>query len=237
VLVAGFPAGPWGTNCYVVAPGKGQECLVIDPGQDAAAGVEDVVRENGLKPVAVVLTHGHVDHIWSVIPVCGAHDVPAYIHPDDRVLLTDPGRALSAETREMVSGALFGGRITFGEPDDVRELTDGGLLELAGLRLTVTHTPGHTTGSVTFHSDGTGAGDPPVLFSGDLLFKDGVGRTDLPGGDHQELLRSLAKVTTPLPDETLVLSGHGAETTIGRERSVNPYLQQAAPPPGRGRGL
>lgn len=236
MLVAGFPAGSWGTNCYLVAPGKGQECVVIDPGQDAAAGVEDVVRENGLKPVAVILTHGHVDHIWSVVPVCGAHDVPAYIHPDDRDLLTDPGRALSPETRTAISGALFGGRVEFSEPDDVRELTDGGVLEIAGLRFTVTHTPGHTTGSVTFGTDGS-SDDPPVLFSGDLLFKDGVGRTDLPGGSYDELLRSLAKVTLPLPDETLVLSGHGAETTLGRERAGNPWLQEAVPPAGRGRGL
>ena len=233
MLVAGFPAGSWGTNCYVVAPGKGEECVIIDPGQDAAPGVEDVVRENGLKPVAVVLTHGHIDHMWSVVPVCGAHDVPAFIHPDDRVLLTDPARALSAETREAISGALFGGRVTFGEPDDVRELTDGAVLELAGLRLAVSHAPGHTRGSVTF---GTEDGEAPVLFSGDLLFKNGVGRTDLPGGDYQELLASLARVCLPLPDETLVLSGHGAETTIGQERAANPFLQEAAPfaPPSRG---
>jgi glyoxylase-like metal-dependent hydrolase (beta-lactamase superfamily II) len=236
VLVAGFPAGSWGTNCYVVAPGRGEECIVIDPGQDATSGVEDVVRENGLKPVAVLLTHGHIDHMWSVLPVCGAHDVPAFIHPEDRVLLTDPVRALSRETREMLSGSLFAGRVSFGEPDDVRELGDGEALELAGLSLTVDHTPGHTRGSVTFRT-AAGESDPPVLFSGDLLFKDGVGRTDLLGGNYEELLQSLARVCLPLPDETVVLSGHGAETTIGRERATNPYLQEAVPFAGPSRGL
>jgi hydroxyacylglutathione hydrolase len=231
VLVAGFPAGSWATNCYVVATGRGQECVVVDPGQDAAPGVDDLVRENGLKPVAVVLTHGHLDHTWSVMPVCGAHDVPAYVHPDDRVLLTDPLRALSRETREALSGGLFGGRMQVGEPDDVRELTDGATLELAGLSLTVSHAPGHTQGSVTFGTAGSDA-DPPVLFSGDLLFK------GLPGGDHAQLLDSLARVCLPLPDETVVLSGHGPETTIGHERVHNPWLAPLAPPaPAPGRGL
>jgi hydroxyacylglutathione hydrolase len=243
VLVAGFPAGSWGTNCYVVATDRGQECVVIDPGQDAAAGVEDVVRENGLKPVAVILTHGHVDHTWSVVPVCGAHDVPAFIHPDDRELLADPGLALSRETRDALSSGLFGGRIEFSEPDDVRALADGGVLELAGLTFAVTHAPGHTRGSVTFSTPG-GSEDPPVLFSGDLLFKNSVGRTDLPGGDHAQLLESLTKVCAPLPDETVLLSGHGPDSTIGHERATNPWLRsidtavrRTVPDAPKGRGL
>ena len=225
MLVAGFPAGSWGTNCYVVAPGPGHECVVIDPGQNAAAGVEDLVREHRLRPVAVLLTHGHIDHVWSVVPVCGAHDVPAYIHADDRVLLTDPARGLSPETREMLSGLLTAGTMTFDEPSEVRELADGGVLELAGLEFTVSHAPGHTRGSVTFATPAAPA-DPPVLFSGDLLFREGVGRSDLPGGDPDALMASLARVCLPLPDETLVLSGHGGETTIGHERAANPWLRR-----------
>ena len=95
MLIAGFPAGSFQTNCYLVAPGPGEECVIIDPGQDAEPGIAEVLAEHRLKPVAVVLTHGHIDHIWSVAPVCGARGIPAYIHPGDRALLSDPARGLS----------------------------------------------------------------------------------------------------------------------------------------------
>ena len=91
MLVVGFPAGPWGTNCWVVAPAAGEQCVIVDPGKDSAEGIEEAVREHGLAPVAVLLTHGHIDHVWSVVPVCGARGIPAYLHPSDRHLLTDPG--------------------------------------------------------------------------------------------------------------------------------------------------
>ena len=98
MLIAGFPAGSWGTNCYVVATGQGAECIVIDPA-GRGQGVDEVVRENKLKPVAVLLTHGHIDHMFSVLPVCGAYDSTAWIHPDDRHLLSDPMAGISAERR------------------------------------------------------------------------------------------------------------------------------------------
>jgi glyoxylase-like metal-dependent hydrolase (beta-lactamase superfamily II) len=225
VLVAGFPAGSFQTNCYVVAPAAGAECVVIDPGQDAVKDLDDLLREHRLKPVAVLLTHGHIDHTWSVVPVCGARDVPAWIHPEDRELLSDPGKGLSLQTQQM----FFGG-LEFSEPDDVRELSDGVTMELAGLEITVDHAPGHTRGSVTFRV-------PGVMFSGDLLFAGSIGRTDLPGGDYATILRSLANVCLTLPDETTVLPGHGPQTTIGRERATNPYLKEAAPHGGPTRGL
>ena len=228
MLVAGFPAGSFATNCYVVAPAAGEECVIIDPGQDATEGVEEILREHRLKPVAVILTHGHLDHVWSVAPVCGARDVPAFIHPDDRELLSDPAKGFG-----VTSAQLFGG-LTLSEPDDVRELSDGAVLELAGLELTVEHAPGHTPGSVTFR---TPFEDVQVMFSGDLLFAGSIGRTDLPGGDHQAILRSLARVCLPLPDETVVLPGHGPQTTIGRERVSNPYMSDLAPSQGPGRGF
>jgi len=222
VLIAGFPAGAWGTNCYVAATGPGSECVVIDPGQDAAEGVDQVVRENNLKPVAVLLTHGHIDHMWSVLPVCGTYDSTAYIHPDDRHLLADPMAGISPETARM----LLGGDYTFAEPDDVSELKDGAQLELAGLRFTVDHTPGHTRGSVTFTTPYDGPEDvPAVLFSGDVLFAGSIGRTDLPGGDHPTMLHTLATKILPMRDEIVVLPGHGGQTTIGREKATNPYLQ------------
>jgi glyoxylase-like metal-dependent hydrolase (beta-lactamase superfamily II) len=159
VLVAGFPAGSFAANCYLVAAAPGEQCLIIDPGQDAERGIEEIVERYRLQPAAVLLTHGHVDHIWSVAPVCGARDIPAYIHPDDRALLTDPARGVSLAPGQR----LFGG-ITFTEPDDVRELTDGAVLQLAGVEVVVDHAPGHTPGSVTFRLPA--AAEPGTLFSG-----------------------------------------------------------------------
>jgi glyoxylase-like metal-dependent hydrolase (beta-lactamase superfamily II) len=229
VLIAGFPAGAWGTNCYLVAPAAGEECVIIDPGHEAAQGVEETLAKHRLKPVAVILTHGHIDHVASVVPVCGAHGVPAWIHPEDRYMLTDPEKALGRSIGQPLLGEL-----SIGEPDDVKELADGSVLQLAGMELTVAHAPGHTKGSVTFRlpeTDG-GTGIPSVLFSGDLLFAGSVGRTDLPGGNTAELYESLARVCLPLDDSTVVLSGHGPQTTIGRERAANPYLGEAARGPG-----
>ena len=216
MLVTGFPAGAFAANCYLVAPARGAECVIVDPGQDAQQGIDELLVRYRLKPIAVLLTHGHIDHMWSVAPVCGAKGIPAYIHPDDRELLADPAKGLSL----AVGQQLFGG-ITFTEPDDVRELADGSALSLAGLDFTVRHTPGHTPGSVTFGSENG-------LFSGDLLFAGSIGRTDLPGGDHQAMLRSLARTLT-LPDDTLVLPGHGPQTTIGAERRTNPFLTGLVP--------
>ncbi|MBZ5741183.1 MBL fold metallo-hydrolase [Nocardioides mangrovi] len=226
MLIAGFPAGPWGTNCYVAATGPGSECVVIDPGKDAAGGVADVVREHRLKPVAVLVTHGHVDHMWCVAPVAGTYDATAWIHPADRHLLANPMAGMSRETTAM----LLGGSYEFAEPDDVRELTDLQELEIAGLRFVVDHTPGHTEGSVTFRTPydapSPGAADvSEVMFSGDLLFAGSIGRTDLPGGDHLTMLQSLKSKVLPLADDVVVLPGHGEQTSIGRERVTNPFLQ------------
>lgn len=237
MLVAGFPAGSYAANCYVVAPGAGEECVIIDPGQDASAGIDELLTEHRLKPVAVLLTHGHFDHTWSVVPVCGARDVPAYIHPADRDLLADPAKGFDLLAKQQLLGGL-----TFSEPDDVRELGDGRTLDLAGVRLVVDHAPGHTGGSVSFRMPADAAGETPdVLFTGDLLFEGSIGRTDLPGGDHAAILRSLAEVCLPLPDPTVVLPGHGAQTTIGRERATNPFLAgpagEGTAPSGPSRGL
>jgi hydroxyacylglutathione hydrolase len=223
MLIAGFPAGSFAANCYIVASEPGAECLIIDPGQDAEAGIEELVAKYRLRPAAVLATHGHIDHIWSIAPVCGARNIPAYIHPDDRGLLSDPARGLSL----LAGQQLFGG-ITFAEPDDVLELADGMTLELAGISMVVDHAPGHTPGSVTFRL-------PDTMFTGDLLFAGSIGRTDLPGGDYQTILDSLARVCLPLPDDTVVLAGHGPQTTIGAERATNPFLAGLTPPAGPGR--
>jgi hydroxyacylglutathione hydrolase len=258
VLVAGFPAGAFAANCYIVAPAPGEECVIIDPGQDAQPGIDEVLAEHRLRPAAVLLTHGHIDHIWSVAPVCGAKGIPAYIHPDDRALLSDPAKGLPLGAGQQ----LFGG-LEFTEPDDVKELADGMTLSLVGLEIVVNHAPGHTEGSVAFRvpldppnsaqgQSKTGAAETPgapgapdapagdaggILFSGDLLFAGSIGRTDLPGGDYPTILRSLARVCLTLPDDTVVLSGHGPQTTIGAERRTNPFLTGLTPQSGPRRGL
>ncbi|QIG43514.1 MBL fold metallo-hydrolase [Nocardioides anomalus] len=222
MLIAAFPAGPWGTNCYVVATAPGSECVVIDPGMEATDGVARVVEEHRLKPVSVLVTHGHVDHMFCVAPVAGGYDATAWVHPDDRHLLSDPLSGMSPETARM----MLGGDYSWEEPDDVRELDDLQELELAGVRFVVDHTPGHTRGSVTFRSPYPDLDDvSEVMFAGDLLFAGSIGRTDLPGGDHPAMLRSLATKVLPLADDVVVLPGHGEQTTIGRERATNPFLQ------------
>lgn len=236
-MIAAFPAGPWATNCYVVATGKGTECIIIDPGKDAMPAIDEVVRENRLLPVAVMVTHGHLDHMWSVTPVCDSRDIPAYIHPADKHLLANPLAGMSSDT-EMLFEQMTGGRMQFVEPDDVREMTDGTELELAGLTFTVRHTPGHTPGSAIFLTSAEGD-VPPIMYSGDLLFKGSIGRTDLPGGDTAQMMRSLSDVVLHQPPEMAVLPGHGPQTTIGEELQVNPFLEQARhhslqQPPGRG---
>src|SRR5919201_960143 len=219
MLVAGFPAGMFQTNCWLAASGPGQEAVVIDPGQDALPGIQELCRRHRLKPVAALVTHGHLDHMWTVAPLADGYGIPAWIHPRDRHLLTDPGAGLAPETRPLL------GELRFAEPDDVRELTDGQVLELAGLRLIADHTPGHTPGHVTFRTTGAGRpAEPGRLFSGDLVFAGSVGRADLPGGDPAQLFDSIARRFLPLPDETLVLPGHGPATSVGRERATNPFL-------------
>lgn len=222
VLVTGFPAGAFAANCYLVAPAPGEECVIIDPGQDAQRGIEELLDRYRLKPIAVLLTHGHIDHMWSVAPVCGAKGIPAYIHPDDREMLADPARGMSLMAKQQFLGGM-----TFSEPDDVKALRDDEIIPLGGLNFRVGHAPGHTPGSVTFRS---AEDDLEALFTGDLLFAGSIGRTDLPGGDHETILRSLARTLT-LPDATVVLPGHGPTTTIGDERTTNPFLTQLPPAP------
>jgi hydroxyacylglutathione hydrolase len=225
MLVTGFPAGTFQTNCWLVATAPGAEALVVDPGQDALPGIQERCERHHLQPVAVLLTHGHLDHVWTVAPLAGAHDLPAYVHPADRHLLSDPLAGFGPEAR-----AAFGG-LRLQEPDDVRELRDGQVVELAGLRLVVDHTPGHTRGHVTFRS-APEADEPGRLLAGDLVFAGSIGRTDLPGGSTEQMLASLASRFLTLPDETLVLPGHGPTTTVGRERAGNPFLAGLDPVQG-----
>ena len=217
MLIAGFPSDVTATNCWVVAPAAGEQCVVIDPGIGVTGQLDEIIAEHRLHPVAVLLSHGHFDHTFSVLPVCQARDVPAYIHPADRGQLADPWSGVG-----MPPGTPLFGNLTFAEPDDVRELADGDKVNLAGMDFTVRHAPGHTPGSVVVELPVTGA--EPVLFSGDVIFAGSIGRTDLPGGSMSDMERSLREVIWPMDDATQVRPGHGPVTTIGQERATNPFL-------------
>lgn len=231
MLVTGFPADAFGTNCYVVATGPGEQCVVVDPGIGVLDRLDAVLAEHRLQPAAVLLTHGHLDHTFSVAPVCGARGITAYVHPADRELVADPAKGFSAD---MI--AMFGGRLPYTEPDDVAELTDGATMSLAGLEITVDHAPGHTGGSVLFRLPGAGSSfdADQVCLSGDVLFAGSIGRTDLPGGSTPVMMASLRDKILPMADDTVVLPGHGPATTIGRERASNPYLRELLIAPQRG---
>lgn len=219
MFISGFPAGSFQANCYVIAAERGGEALVVDPGQDAAERLASVLAENDLRPAAVLLTHGHLDHIASAAQVCAAGNLPAYLHGADDHLLDDPLAGLSAQLRTALSGLDLTGL----RPDTVIGLTEVAELTLADLVLQVDHTPGHTGGSVVFRLAAQD-GRPDVLLTGDTLFAGSVGRTDLPGGSGEELMRSIAEHLLVRGDDAVVLPGHGPTSTIGAERSGNPFL-------------
>ncbi len=217
MLVTGFPAQMYATNCWVLATGEGSECIVIDPGMpDVSMELADLLDKHHLKPVATLITHGHLDHTFSVVPVCDGYGIPAYIHSEDRNLLNDPTAAITPEFRRMLDG------MSFSEPREVRELKSGEEFELVGLKIKAIHSPGHTRGSLMFLVDGQ------TLLSGDVLFAGSVGRTDLPTGSSADMQITLSKKVLTLDDEIRVLPGHGPETKIGYERKNNPYLIEAA---------
>jgi hydroxyacylglutathione hydrolase len=227
VFITGFPAGMLQCNCYVLAPKQGADAIVVDPGQRAMAPLRRILDENRLTPAAVLLTHGHVDHIWSAQKVADTYGCPAYIHPEDRFMLTDPIAGLGPKLAQVAFGAFFR------EPRQVVELDrDGDKIELGGITVMVDHTPGHTQGSVVYRvtegpdwaSDAT-ANTRELAFTGDTLFKQSIGRTDLLGGSGRDLLTSIVSKLLVLDDDTVVLPGHGPTSTIGAERRTNPFLE------------
>ena len=217
MLIAGFPAGSWATNCYVLASDPGAPCVIVDPGQDSIDGVHEIIRQHRLAPAAVLLTHGHIDHVWSVAPLSAEFEIPALIHVADRYRLADPAGSSIVAAREQLM-SMTKNSLELTEPSDVRLLDDEQVIDLAGMTFNVRHAPGHTEGSAVFEID-------DVMFSGDVLFAGSIGRTDLPGGSHDDMIESLRRVILPARDDLTVLPGHGPQTTIGAERSANPYLQ------------
>lgn len=230
MLIASFPAGPFQTNCYVVAEAAGAPCVIVDPGVGAADPVRRILAEHELTPAGIVLTHGHVDHIAAVEELCAELDLAVWIHPADRHLLSDPGAGLGPQVGAQL--AAMAGRDTFAEPARVRELT-GDALELGGFTIGLAHAPGHTAGCTLLrfpYADPANPAITEVICTGDVLFERSVGRTDLAGGDPTTMARTLREVVLTLPDSAAVLPGHGRQTSIGAERTHNPYLQPAALP-------
>ena len=237
VLLTGFPAGLLACNCYVLAPHAGADAIIVDPGQRALGTLRRILDENRLTPAGVLLTHGHIDHIWSAQKVADTYGCPAFIHPADRFMLADPIKGFGPRIGQLAFGVMFR------EPRQVIELDrDGDKLDLGGIVVAVDHTPGHTRGSVVFRvsdvnvsdvnvsgndvSDVNGkSGYAELAFTGDTLFKQSVGRTDLPGGSGRDLLDSIVTKLLVLDDDTRVLPGHGEPSTIGFERRANPFLQ------------
>ncbi len=222
MLITGFPAGVLACNCYVLAPHAGADAVIVDPGQSAFGRLRAILDENRLTPAAVLLTHGHIDHMWSAQKVADTYGCPVYIHPQDRAMLTDPIMDLNAAGRAQSLVLGFGKRavsVFFSEPRQVIELADDGMqLDLGGIAVTVDHTPGHTPGSVCFRVDG-------MAFTGDTLFQGAIGRSDLLGGSGRQLLTSIVTKLLVLDDDTVVLPGHGEKSTIGIERRTNPFLE------------
>jgi hydroxyacylglutathione hydrolase len=201
-----------GTNCWVAATEPGGPAVVIDAPPDVA-GVAALLARHDLVPVALILTHAHADHIGAAGAVVRTHAIRAYLHPDDAWLAADPVAQLRALWGVVPPG-------DFEAPDTYEDLEHGQRLDLAGLSIDVVHTPGHTPGHCSFY-----LADEAVLFSGDHLFAGSIGRTDLPGGDFDALMRSMAERVAPLPGETAVFPGHGPPTTLAVELQTNPFLE------------
>ena len=203
------------TNCWIIAAKAGQECIIIDPGMpDISHEISAIIAENNLKPVAALMTHGHLDHTFSVKPLADGYGIASYIHSEDREYLLNPQGAHGAEFNATLDA------MSFEEPTDTRNLRHGDLLEILDLKITAIHAPGHTKGSTMFTIN------DEVLISGDVLFAGSIGRTDLPSGSHEAMVKTLKTRVLPLNDDLRVLPGHGPETTIKFERKNNPYLKE-----------
>ena len=215
MLIRSFPAPMFATNCWVIAPAAGGECIIVDPGMpDISSDIEMIIEENKLKPVAAFITHGHLDHTFSIKPLADGYDIPTYIHSEDRRFIADPSGIHGLEFIDQLKG------IVFEEPLKVNEVKNGATLDLLGMQIEVIHAPGHTKGSVMFVLN------QEILMSGDVLFAGSIGRTDLPTGSASDMKSTLKNRVLTLSDELRVLPGHGPETTIKYERKNNPYLKE-----------
>jgi hydroxyacylglutathione hydrolase len=203
-----LPVGMLQCNCSVFGDEQSRDALVVDPG-DEIASVLRVVAKHGLTVKAIVITHAHIDHIGGAQKLKQATGAPVYMNANDTEL----------QKMMAVQAGWLGVRTPEAVEIDVMA-KDGDRLTVGATEVTVLHTPGHTQGSISLWMPSEGK-----LVAGDTLFRDGIGRTDLPGGDERQILRSIHDKLMPLPDETVVIPGHGDNTTIGREKEFNYFLQ------------
>jgi hydroxyacylglutathione hydrolase len=196
--------GPWETNAYLVWDGRSPDALILDPGMGAADPLISRLRDHGLRLTVIANSHGHIDHIFDDAPLIGGTDAPLAIHPDDAYRLD--GRNNYGFTLEAVTAT--------------RDLREGEQVRIGDLVFDVLHLPGHTEGSICLYEE-----RHALLFSGDVLFAGSYGRTDLPGGNDEQMVASLARLAREIPPSVRVLPGHGAETTIEREQ---PWLKRIA---------
>lgn len=208
-IVKTIPVGPLATNCYLIGNPETKELLIFDPGADAA-GIKSAVKETGMKPVAIFLTHGHFDHVGAVKNLKTEYGIPVIAGEEEKDLLSDKDYVLPGMFREEYPNpdALL---IT---PD--RLVSNEELLDIAGLYVTCLHTPGHTAGSYSYFFPAES-----MVVSGDTLFMESVGRTDFPTGSNEALMNSVRNILYELPEETIVLPGHGPATNIGYEKRYN----------------
>lgn len=198
--------GELSTNCYILGDEKTNEGVVIDPGGDFDLIDENIEKLN-LKIKYIILTHGHIDHIKALVPLKKKTKAKVLIHKEDLPILSDPTYNLSQ---------FIGEDSSFSEPDLL--LKDGDTIEFGKVKLLVLHTPGHTPGSISLYTDN-------LLFTGDTLFCEGMGRTDLPGASYEKLFSSIKQKLFTKPDDTEVFPGHGPSTTIGWEKKNNPWIK------------
>ena len=201
-----IPNGMFAENCYLIVDAQAGQCAVVDPGEEAGL-ILHKIEETGASPVGIWLTHAHLDHVLGVSRIAAETGAPVWLHPADRPLYD--------AVPEQAAWFGLGTPPRLPAPD--RELVHGAQLAVGGLRFDVRHAPGHSPGSVCFVGNG-------IAIGGAVLFAGSIGRTDLPGGDFETLIASIERELLPLPDETILYSGHGPESTIGRERRSNPFL-------------
>jgi glyoxylase-like metal-dependent hydrolase (beta-lactamase superfamily II) len=221
MLVRQVVADFFETNCWIIAKGANQECLVVDPGISRPSlvnRIKEEIERFKLKPVAIVVTHGHLDHTYSVLPLSKEIPMRTYISKKDKYLLQDPYAALQKDSgiQYLIDQIA---KENIGEPNDVYALSDVENFEIAGMKIESKLAPGHTAGSMVFEVESE------FLISGDVLFAGAIGRTDLPTGSMPMMKKTLKNIILKMTDELNVLPGHGVQTTIAEEKRSNPYLQ------------
>ncbi|MDN4609031.1 MBL fold metallo-hydrolase [Sporosarcina highlanderae] len=203
-----YPLGPIQTNCYIIKDGEGQ-CLIVDPGEEGSRIIEEIVKMNG-KPLAILLTHAHFDHIGAVDQVRDHFSIPVYIHREEQYWLMNP---------DLNGSSRYPGLPLISNKAADHFLQEG-QLKIGPFQFEARHTPGHSPGSVSFIFE-----DAHFAIVGDTLFKQSIGRTDLTGGDTNTLLNSIEGKLMSLPNDFIIYPGHGPSTTVGDERESNPFLK------------